>query len=822
MYFKIFKEQKGMKTFYGVLLIILFYVLPLKGETLDCKIIVSPLEKSKCYLFPLSEVRLLDGPFKRIQDLDHDYLLSLEPDRLLSWFRREAGLTSKAKAYPFWESEDVWGGGPLSGHILGFYLSSMAMMYGSTGDERIIERLNYVVEQLSECQEAQGDGYISAIMNGKQLFEFGVANGFKVDKATINGVWEPIYTMNKTLLGLYNVYMNCNIAKAKEVMVKLADWFGHEVLDKLTSEEIQNLLLCEHGSINESFVDVYSVTGDKKYLKWAQLLNDEDMWIPASKERDILNGWHANTQIPKFTGFERVYTYTREKEYHNAATFFWNTVVNKHTWAIGGNSTGEHFFPVEEFEKRITDIGGPESCNSVNMMRLTEALYCNDAGMEKVDYYERVLFNHILANYDPIEGMCTYFTSMRPSHYRIYGTKYHSFWCCTGTGMEAPAKFGKMIYAHSDSNLFVNLFIPSRLQWKEKEIVLEQKTTFPDNKQVILEIIKGKDVYFDLNIRCPYWLKSSKIDIIINGKRQVMKSNDRGYIQLSRQWNAGDKIILRLEPKLSFEYLKGSEKYVALLYGPIVLAAEVDNYNDLKYEDDFRLARRTVASEKIPMLIAPALIGNIKNVIKNIRREEGTNLVFTCSNNAASYSFKLLPFNRIHFSRYAVYFPIFKSENEYQYSYLSQKDEISEIEFIEKHTVDRVRLYSPDSEKEHKLDGVDTNIGDAYGCTWRHALNGGYFMYEMKVIPHKQQYICLKFIRTDEGNRVFDIFVDGQKVTTIDHCIPKEKSRLFYYEIIPIPLQILSKKNNITIKLQAKVGNIAGGIFDLRILDEKY
>lgn len=330
----------------------------------------------------------------------------------------------------------------------------------------------------------------------------------------------------------------------------MADWFGYQVLDKLSYEQIQELLVCEHGSINESYITVYEITGDEKYLKWAKLLNDEDMLIPAVEERDVLNGWHANTQIPKFTGFEKVYNYTQEDKYTRAAQFFWETVVDKHTWVIGGNSTGEHFFPVDQFEKRVPSDGGPESCNSVNMMRLTETLYQDYGRMKMVDYYERVLYNHILANYDPHEGMCTYYTSMRPAHYRIYGTQHHSFWCCTGTGMEAPAKFGKMIYAHQGSELYVNLFMPSELNWKDKGVKLVQNTDFPDNNKVGFVINTAAGVHFTLNIRKPHWSIAKKMTVWVNGKKMQLAPNTEGYVQLDRSWSNGDKVEVELTPKL--------------------------------------------------------------------------------------------------------------------------------------------------------------------------------------------------------------------------------------------------------------------------------
>ena len=787
------------------------------AEAADTKIVVNPVQPAQRTLFPLTDVRLGDSQFKDIQELDHAYLLSLEPERLLSWFRREAGLASDAPAYPFWESEDVWGGGPLAGHIMGFSLSSMSMMYEATGDEALRRKIEKMVRGLKECQDAQGDGYLLATINGRRIFEEVVSGKFTTNNPTINGVWEPVYIMNKIMLGLYNAYLGCDLPQAKDVLVKMADWFGYQVLDKLTYEQIQELLVCEHGSINESYITVYEITGDEKYLKWAKLLNDEDMLIPAAEERDVLNGWHANTQIPKFTGFEKVYNYTREDKYTRAAQFFWETVVDKHTWVIGGNSTGEHFFPVDQFEKRVPSDGGPESCNSVNMMRLTETLYQDYGRMKMVDYYERVLYNHILANYDPHEGMCTYYTSMRPAHYRIYGTQHHSFWCCTGTGMEAPAKFGKMIYAHQGSELYVNLFMPSELNWKDKGVKLVQNTDFPDNNKVGFVINTAAGVHFTLNIRKPHWSTAKKMTVWVNGKKMQLAPNTEGYVQLDRSWSNGDKVEVELTPQVTVEYLKGSDKYAAFLYGPVVLAAKVGN-NGLEEAYSFRFPKRTVATLEIPMLTAPALIGSLDKIKKAVSRKPDKELVFECSSEVASTTFELIPFNRIHFNRYAIYFPLYKQMKDYQAVYDQEKKTILENEMLQANTVDHVLIQSPLSESDHKLAGVNMDWGEAYGRSWRHASNGGYFMYQMAVLPDVPQSLYMQFINTDGGARVFDVLVDGKQIATIDRCQPKDIPDLFYYEVVPLPKELLSGKKSVTVKLHAKKNNTVGGLFDIRIV----
>ena len=543
-------------------------------------------------------------------------------DKLLSWFRREAGVSQRGvEPYPFWESEDLFGGGPLSGHILGFWLSSMAMMYESTGDENIIPKVRNALDGLRECQLADGEGFIGAQPNVKSVFAEVAKGNFKTTNPLINKTWEPVYVMNKTMLGLYDVYRTFNIELAKTILVDLASWFGTKIIDVLDHEQMQRLLVCEHGSINESFVDVYTITGEKRFLEWAKRLNDEDMWVPAAEGRDVLQGWHANTQIPKFTGFERVYNFTDDVKFRRAARFFWQTVVDQHTWANGGNSTGEHFFPTSEFEKRLTNSGGPESCNSVNMMRLTEALYQDDGGMKYIDYYERLLLNHILANYDPIEGMCVYYTSMRPASYKIYCTQFESFWCCTGTGIQAPAKFGKMFYAHNN----VQLKVEGLERSKRMAIAL----------------------------RCPWWSKG--VDVRVNGKKvNVEKKMKDGYVVVSRKWRRGDQVEVELHPELRAEVVKGGSEYYAFMYGPVLLGVRIAD--DKLTMNDYRQARRTVQRGLAPMEMAPEIIRDVDKVISNMERCDSDDVLrFRVPESCASKEFFLEPYNDIHFSRYAIY-----------------------------------------------------------------------------------------------------------------------------------------------------------------------
>lgn len=619
------------------------------------QIVAAPLHTPVRTLFSLSDVRVTDPKMLSLQELDHRYLLDHDVDKLLAWFRREAGVSQHgAEPYPFWESEDLFGGGPLSGHILGFWLSSMAMMYETTGDANIIPRVSDALDGLRECQLADGEGFIGAQPKVKAVFAEVAKGNFTTTNPLVNKTWEPVYVMNKTMLGLYDVYRTFRMDKAKTILVDLANWFGTHIIDKLDHEQMQRLLVCEHGSINESFIDVYAITGDKRFLDWADRLNDEDMWVPAAEGRDVLQGWHANTQIPKFTGFESVYNYTDNDSYRRAARFFWQTVVDGHTWVNGGNSTGEHFFPTSEFEKRLTNAGGPESCNSVNMMRLTEALYQDDGDMKYIDYYERVLLNHILANYDPELGMCVYYTSMRPASYKIYCTPFDSFWCCTGTGIQAPAKFGKMIYSHHADSLFVNMYTGSTLDWKAQHMTLSQVTDFPLSNTSRLKVTSlDGSRRLAVALRCPWWSKT--MGVKVNGRKvDVSKNQKDGYIVISRKWSQGDEIEVELQPELRAEVVKGGSQYYAFMYGPVLLGVRIAD--PALTMADYRQARRTVPNRKAPLEMAPEISSDVDAVMANMERcdKDGV-LRFRVPASHATSEFYLEPYNDIHFSRYAVY-----------------------------------------------------------------------------------------------------------------------------------------------------------------------
>ena len=571
--------------------------------------------------FSLQDVKLLSSPFLQAQQTDLHYILALDPDRLSAPFLREAGLTSKAPSYTNWENTG------LDGHIGGHYLSALSMMYAATGDTAIYHRLNYMLNELHRAQQAVGTGFIGGTPGSLQLWKEIKAGDIRAGGFSLNGKWVPLYNIHKTYAGLRDAYLYAHSDLARQMLIDLTDWMI-DITSGLSDNQMQDMLRSEHGGLNETFADVAEITGDKKYLKLARRFSHKVILDPLIKNEDRLNGMHANTQIPKVIGYKRVAEVSKDDkdwnhaaEWDHAARFFWNTVVNHRSVCIGGNSVREHFHPSDNFTSMLNDVQGPETCNTYNMLRLTKMLYQNSGDVDNsnkpdpryVDYYERALYNHILSSQEPDKGGFVYFTPMRPGHYRVYSQPETSMWCCVGSGLENHTKYGEFIYAHRQDTLYVNLFIPSQLNWKEQGVTLTQETLFPDDGKVTLRIDKASKKKLTLMIRIPGWAGSSKdYAITINGqkKKYAIRPGVSTYLPIHRKWKKGDVITFNLPMEVSLEQIPDKKDYYAFLYGPIVLAASTGTEHlDGIYADDSR-GGHIAHGKQIPLQEVPMLIGN--------------------------------------------------------------------------------------------------------------------------------------------------------------------------------------------------------------------
>lgn len=685
--------------------------------------------------FPLQDVKLLNSPFLQAQQTDLHYILSMNPDRLLAPFLREAGLTPKAPSYTNWENTG------LDGHIGGHYLSALSMMYAATGDTAVYNRLNYMLNELHRAQQAVGTGFIGGTPGSLQLWKDIKAGNIRAGGFDLNGKWVPLYNIHKTYAGLRDAYLYAGSDLARQMLVDFTDWMI-DITSDLSDEQIQDMLRSEHGGLNETFADVAEITGDKKYLELARRFSHKFILDPLIKEEDKLTGMHANTQIPKVIGYKRIAELSQDDknwnhaaEWDHAARFFWNTVVNHRSVCIGGNSVREHFHPSDNFTSMLNDVQGPETCNTYNMLRLTKMLYQDSPETNFADYYERALYNHILASQEPEKGGFVYFTPMRPGHYRVYSQPETSMWCCVGSGLENHTKYGEFIYAHQKDTLYVNLFIPSQLTWKEKGVTLTQETHFPDDGKVTLRIDKAPKKGVTLKIRQPQWAEHSKeYNVKINGKSEAsIVEENSNYLTLHRKWKKGDVITFNLPMKVSLEQIPDKKDYYAFLYGPIVLAASTGTgHLDGLYADDSR-GGHIAHGKQIPLQEVPMLIGNPESIRNSLHKKDGNQLIFTFDGNvypAQNKTLELIPFFRLHNARYAIYF---RQANEEQFKIIQKEMATAERKATElaNQTVDLIFPGEQQPESDHGIQYEQAETGTNKDRHFRRAK--GWFSYNLKV-----------------------------------------------------------------------------------------
>ncbi|MBW3546400.1 MAG: glycoside hydrolase family 127 protein, partial [Bacteroidetes bacterium] len=675
--------------------------------------------------FPLSAIRLLDSPFKQAEQVDMAYMMALEPDRLLAPYLREAGLEPKAPGYGNWE------GTGLDGHTGGHYLTALSLMYASTGHAEAKARLDYMLDELKRAQDKNSNGYIGGVPGGEAMWQEIARGNIKADNFSLNGKWVPWYNIHKLYAGLRDAYRHAGSQQALEMLVKLTDW-SLALVSGLSDAQIQNMLRSEHGGMNEVFADVAAITGEEKYLALARKFSHEKILEPLLAEEDQLNGLHANTQIPKVIGYQRVAEVAGDSSWHKAAEFFWETVVNNRSVAIGGNSVREHFHPANDFTPMITDREGPETCNTYNMLKLSRMLYEGSSALKYIDYYERGLYNHILSSQHPEKGGFVYFTSMRPQHYRVYSQPENSFWCCVGSGLENHAKYGELIYAHKGKGLYINLFIPSELNWQEQGLSLRQETSFPEQEKTRLTITKVKTGTFSINIRHPRWVTKGAMQVLVNGKAEKITAEPGAYVTISRKWKKGDTIEVQLPMQTRLEQLPDGSSYYAVLHGPLVLAAKTGTAA-LKglFADSSRMGH--IASGPVyPLEEAPLFVSADQQILSKIKPVAGKPLTFTAAELIHQPEFKsleLTPFYNIHEARYTIYWQLVTPQ---ELDSLQQgiKAREEKKRLLEAQTIDKVAPGEQQPESDHFFKGEGTESGVHQNRHWRHAT--GWFSYQLK------------------------------------------------------------------------------------------
>ena len=742
----------------------------------------------KAYTFDLKDVQLLESPFKQAMKVDEAYLLSIEPDRLLSAFRAHSGLKPKGRQYEGWESSG------LAGHTLGHYLSAISMHFASTRDPEFLKRVNYIVSELNECQVARKTGYVGAIPKEDTVWAEVARGDIRSRGFDLNGGWSPWYTVHKVMAGLLDAYLYTNNKQALQICKGMSDWTG-ETIKNLDDEKLQKMLLCEYGGMAETFTNLYAITGEKKYLDLSYKFYDKKVLDPLAQKQDILPGKHSNTQIPKIIASARRYELTGDTKDKAIADFFWETIVNNHSYATGGNSNYEYLSEPGKLNDRLTE-NTTETCNTYNMLKLTRHLFAVDPSANLMDFYEKALYNHILASQNHETGMMCYFVPLRMGGTKHYSTPFDDFTCCVGSGMENHVKYNESIYFRgADGSVYVNLFIPSVLNWREKGVTIKQEGTFPSSDHIALTINTTKATTFAIRIRKPKW--TSNATLTVNGKQQKVTADAQGYLVLNRKWSNNDKIEYTTPETIYTEAMPDNANRRAMFYGPVLLAGVLGN------------------TEPDPLKGVPVLVTSETDPAKWLQMVDKKQLSFNTASSSRPEEVKLIPFNQTKNEYYSVYWDVFTPETwaVQQKAYDEQKKKQQELEA---RTTDILRIGEMQPERDHNFVGENAITGEDHQKKFRSTENGGYLAYEMKVDANAQNTLINTYWGMDNRGRMFDIMIDGVKLDTED--LNKYKESRFYDISYTIPIELTKGKQKVTVKLLPKKDNSAGPVYGSRMV----
>lgn len=742
--------------------------------------------------FPLTDVKLLDGPFKHATELNIKSLLQYDPDRLLARFRSEAGLKKKAEPYGGWEAES------LAGHSLGHHLSACALMYQTTGNEVFKERADYIVYELSKVQQANGDGYLGAFSNGKKIFEEEIANGeIRSQGFDLNGIWAPFYTHHKVMAGLRDAYRLLGNDQALDVEKGFADWIGTIVLD-LTNEQIQEMLHCEFGGVQETLADLYEDTGMDNYLKIARVFHHETIIDPLTEGNDILPGKHGNTQIPKLIASSRLFEITGDTSYRKPAEFFWETVTTHHSYTTGGHGNHEYFGEPDQLRNRLSD-GTTETCNVYNMLKLSRHLFSWEPRADVADFYERALWNHILSSQHPETGEVIYNLSLEMGGHKSYQNP-ESFTCCVGTGMETHSKYGANIYYHNEDELYQSQFIASTVAWKEKGLILTQNTHYPEEQASHFTFSLEQEQEFTFFLRYPGWSKED-FEIDINGSPQTIKGEPGSYLAIHRTWKDGDRLDVRFPFTLRLESMPDDSSRIAVFHGPVLLAGDLG-----KYENESPREREDIR----------VFLSEVRSPEEWLNAVEGEENVFKSVGVGNPKDIVMKPFYTVHDRRYSVYFDVFNQET-WRVHQEAYQQELDRKKKLEEMTYDAFQPGEMQPERDHNFTGEKLNIMEDFRHRKaRGSERGGWLSFDMKVIKSQPMALVIEYWGGFTGSKTFDIIVDEHIVATEN--ISGKKDGAFVDIQYDLPEALTANNSKITIKFEPHEGHRAGPFFYARTI----
>ena len=760
--------------------------------------------------FNLNQVELLDGPFKHAMDLNVKVLLEYDTDRLLAPFLKEAGLPKKAELFPNWEG--------LDGHVGGHYVSALAIHYAATGNKECYDRLVYMIDELERCQNANGNGYVGGVPNSKELW----GNLKKGDFGLFRRAWVPWYNVHKMYAGLRDAWQYAGIEKAKDMFIKFCDW-GLDIISGLDDNQMEQMTGTEFGGMNEVFADAFQITGDRKYIEAAKRFRHKDIFENMADGNDNLDNKHANTQVPKAVGYARVAALDNDERARKAAEFFWDRVANHRSVVIGGNSRSEHFPAASDYKSYVEHREGPESCNTNNMLKLTEFLFAIDSKAEYADFYEKAMFNHILSTQHPEHGGYVYFTPLRPAHYRVYSAVNEGMWCCVGTGMENHGKYGEFIYTHDGAQeLRVNLFVASRLNWTENKTTITQETQFPYSESSRLTVNLKKARKFRMLIRCPEWT-TSDFSIKVNGKEVASGAQPSSYITIDRKWKNGDVVEISLPMQNTIEPLDHETEYLAIKHGPIVLAARTGNQDLVGLVADDGRWSHIAHGSLVPVAETPIMIGTesqIENKVSALKPIEGKPLHYDATalfDNSRFSNVELEPFFSLHDSRYAVYFLSLTDDDYGKMLEKIKADEAAALE-LDRRTVDAIVPGEQQPEADHKIQSQNSTTGNQDNKPYRTVRRGGSFSYDLYPDGNTNLSLSIGYWGAENNqNRAIEILIEDMPFITETEFPANGQAEIVRKEY-DVPVGFYLGKEKIRVTFRSVEGKQAPRIFDIRFL----
>lgn len=764
--------------------------------------------------FPLGDITLLDGPLKHARDLNVQVLLKYDCDRMLAPYRKEAGLQPRKPSYPNWDG--------LDGHVGGHYLSALAIN-AATGNEECRKRMEYMISELqlvldanNQRPEAWCHNYIGGVPNSAKMW-----TAFsKGDFGPYFGIWAPFYNIHKMYAGLRDAWLYCGNEQAKNLFLKFCDW-AVDITRDLNDGQMEKMLGNEHGGMNEVLADAYAITGEQKYLDCARRFSHRMLLVPLENGKDCLDNMHANTQIPKVIGYQRIAELAHDVQYHNASEYFWEIVTRQRSLALGGNSRREHFPTKENCIDYINDIDGPESCNTYNMLKLTEDLNRVKPNGMYGDFYETAMFNHILSAQHPQHGGYVYFTSARPRHYRNYSAPNEAMWCCVGTGMEDHGKYGQFVWTHDkgvkveDDALYVNLFVASELNWKDRKMVIRQQTAFPYAETSVVEVAKGKGTFI-LKVRKPSWCENFTVKGV---GFDADSYEENGFVCMKRKWKKGDQVKISMPMHAYIKPMINVPQYVAIMYGPILLGMK-SGTEDMRglIADDSRFGQYA-GGKKLALDEAPILLPkHLDDIAKNLKPVPAKPLHFKLATHMENtIDGELQPFFEIHDSRYMMYW-LALGENDYKAYMQKLADEEKARQALEARTVDKVNPGEQQPETDHRMETDDSNKGNTEGIFFRDAKDGHYFSYLMQTKGETNLSLQLKFWGQDEWRTSeFDIYVNDKLLCSVNNS-HRWRTTQFKTVDYAIPSEFVKGKKEIRVKFVAHKGKQVGQIYGVRLV----